>query len=50
MAASPLNVISYNQGGANAESQQAFRIYYQSALGNIKEAVSNGLTSWQAAL
>lgn len=50
VAASPLNVIAYNQGGSSAESQQAFRIYYQSALGNIKEAVSNGLTAWQSAL
>ncbi|KAF6219167.1 hypothetical protein HO133_004992 [Letharia lupina] len=50
VAGSPLNVISYNQGGSSAESQQAFRIYYQSALGNIKEAVSNGLMSWQSAL
>ena len=49
-AGSPLNVVSYNQGGQNAESQQAFRIYYQTTLGNIKEAVSNGLTSWQSAL
>ena len=50
VAASPLNVISYSQGGSSPESQQTFRIYYQSALGNIKEAVSNGLTSWQSAL
>lgn len=50
MAGSPLNVISYNQAGSSPESQQAFRIYYQSALGNIKEAVSDGLSSWQSAL
>ncbi|CAD6575147.1 MAG: hypothetical protein ASARMPRED_007112 [Alectoria sarmentosa] len=50
VTSSPLNVISYSQGGSSAESQQAFRMYYQSAIGNIKEAVSNGLTSWQSAL
>ena len=50
VAASPLNVISYDQGGSTAESQQAFRLYYQTALGNIKEAVSNGMSSWQSAL
>ena len=49
-AGSPLSVITYDQGGSDAESQQALRIYYQSALGNIKEAVSNGLASWQSAL
>ncbi|KAL8726902.1 MAG: hypothetical protein Q9166_006391 [cf. Caloplaca sp. 2 TL-2023] len=47
---SPLNVISYSgKGSGSPKSQQIFRVYYQSVLGNIKEAVSNGLDSWAAA-
>ncbi|KAL8971804.1 MAG: hypothetical protein Q9183_000880 [Haloplaca sp. 2 TL-2023] len=54
VASSPLNVISYNRGdvddgnGGNA-TDQVFRIYYQSVLGNIKEAVSDGPKNWTAA-
>lgn len=44
---SPLNVISYvGNGTGTIESRQVFRVYYQSVLGNIKEAVMNGLGSW----
>ena len=51
MADSPLNVVSYDAGGPGAPAtRQSFRMYYQSALGNIKEAVSDGQTSWEAAL
>ncbi|KAI4238715.1 MAG: hypothetical protein LQ349_000897 [Xanthoria aureola] len=40
---SPLNVVSYS--GPN--NQQIFRVYFQSALGNIKEAVSDrNLDAW----
>ena len=50
MVGSPLNVISYQQNGTGSPaSLQSFRIYYQSAIGNIKEAISNGLASWQSA-
>jgi len=49
MVGSPLNVISYDKEGAgSAVSRQSFRIFYQSLLGNIKQAVSEG-SSWQSA-
>jgi len=50
MEGSPLNVISYDQGGnGTAEDRQIYRVYYQSLLGNIEEALYNGTTGWQAA-
>ncbi|KAL9002016.1 MAG: hypothetical protein Q9188_005033 [Gyalolechia gomerana] len=51
IGASPLNVISHNRTGTGtAESTQVFRVYYQSVLGNIKEAVMSGLnTQWETA-
>lgn len=50
MVDSPLNVISYDRGGnGSAASRQSFRLFYQSAIGNIKEAASDGLTAWQSA-
>ena len=50
MIGSPLNVVSYDLGGSDSGSKrQAFRIYYQSLLGNIKEATSIGSNSWQSA-
>lgn len=48
---SPLNVISYIAGdGTTADSRQFFRVYFQSVLGNIKEAVRRGLGSWETAV
>lgn len=50
LADSPVNVISYDAGGnGDPNTRQSFRVYYQSVIGNIKEAVSSGQTSWQAA-
>ncbi|KAL9030320.1 MAG: hypothetical protein Q9196_001548 [Gyalolechia fulgens] len=51
IGASPLNVISHNRTGTGTvESTQVFRVYYQSVLGNIKEAVMSGLnTQWETA-
>ena len=47
---SPLNVIAYDAGGdGTPESRQSFRIYYQSVIGNIKEAISDGQAAWQDA-
>lgn len=47
VAGSPLNVISYANG--TGDSKQIFRVYYQSVLGNIKEARCKGLGSWSGA-
>ncbi|KAL8735236.1 MAG: hypothetical protein Q9181_002912 [Wetmoreana brouardii] len=48
---SPLNVISYNTNGTGPKAErQVFRVYYQSVLGNIKEAVSRGPDAWSAAV
>ncbi|KAL8823545.1 MAG: hypothetical protein Q9191_005757 [Dirinaria sp. TL-2023a] len=45
---SPLNVISYvNPGNGNPASKQTFRMYFQSAIGNISETVSDALGPWQ---
>ncbi|KAL8691677.1 MAG: hypothetical protein Q9218_003152 [Villophora microphyllina] len=52
VAGSPLNVISYIGNGTSTGSKadrQVFRVYYQSVLGNIKEAVSTGPNKWAAA-
>lgn len=51
VSASPLNVISHNGNSSGTpESAQVFRVYYQSVLGNVKEAVKFGLdTEWSAA-
>ena len=50
LAGSPLNVISYDAGGdGEPDNRQSFRVYYQSVIGNVKEAVSNGQTAWQSA-
>ncbi|KAL9609581.1 MAG: hypothetical protein Q9167_005654, partial [Letrouitia subvulpina] len=50
VAGSPLNLISYDLGGnGDPQSRQGFRIYYQSVLGNIKEAISTGLGTWSPA-
>ncbi|KAL8640301.1 MAG: hypothetical protein Q9228_002766 [Teloschistes exilis] len=52
VAGSPLNVISYMGNDTNTGSKadrQVFRIYYQSVLGNVKEAVSNGSAGWSGA-
>ncbi|KAL9016972.1 MAG: hypothetical protein Q9185_005667 [Variospora sp. 1 TL-2023] len=47
---SPLSVISYVAGdGPIAESKQYFRVYYQSVLGNVKEAIRRGLDQWLSA-
>ncbi|KAL8659346.1 MAG: hypothetical protein Q9202_007170 [Teloschistes flavicans] len=46
---SPLNVISYIGNATSSGPQagrQVFRVYYQSVLGNIKEAVSTGTAAW----
>ncbi|KAL8674315.1 MAG: hypothetical protein Q9168_001308 [Polycauliona sp. 1 TL-2023] len=46
VSGSPLNVISY----AGPNNEQVFRVYYQSVLGNIKEAVSDrNLDAWASA-
>ena len=48
---SPLVIVTYDEGPPESlEQRQAFRIYYQSALGNIKEAVSYHLEPWQNAV
>ncbi|KAI4204300.1 MAG: hypothetical protein LQ350_001280 [Teloschistes chrysophthalmus] len=52
VAGSPLNVISYIGNATNTGSKadrQVFRVYYQSVLGNVKEAVSNGSAGWAGA-
>ncbi|KAL8696219.1 MAG: hypothetical protein Q9224_002912 [Gallowayella concinna] len=50
VSSSPMNVISFtNKSNSDPNKQQIFRIYYQSALGNIKEAVSTGMNTWGAA-
>ena len=50
MVGSPLSVVSYDLRTTDSGSKrQAYRIYYQSLLGNVKEAVANGTTSWQSA-
>lgn len=52
MVGSPLEVLSFsiNGTGANPASNQAFRLFYQSANGNIKQMVCNGtLTPWHDA-
>ncbi|KAL8832951.1 MAG: hypothetical protein Q9170_004632 [Blastenia crenularia] len=46
---SPLNVISYIGNGTTPESKQVFRVYYQSVLGNVKEALMNGTGAWSGA-
>ncbi|KAL8700798.1 MAG: hypothetical protein Q9201_005255 [Fulgogasparrea decipioides] len=44
---SPLNVISYSTNGTGPKAErQVFRVYYQSVLGNIKEAISRGPNAW----
>lgn len=50
LADSPIKVISYDAGGGgDPDSRQSFRVYYQSVIGNVKEAVSSGQASWQNA-
>lgn len=52
VAGSPMNVISYignGTGAGNVDSKQVFRVYYQSVLGNVKEAVCDGLGAWAPA-
>lgn len=48
IADSPLNVISYvNPGTGDPASKQTFRMYFQSAIGNISETISDALGPWQ---
>ena len=53
MAGSPLALVSFTSnrtGGTDPSSQNAFRLYFQSAHGNVKEARNDGgVASWQAA-
>ncbi|KAL6720993.1 hypothetical protein ACLMJK_000093 [Lecanora helva] len=50
-AGSPLAVVSYDEGpGQSPQARQAFRMYFQTANGNVKEAVSFHLEAWQSAL
>ncbi|KAL8710458.1 MAG: hypothetical protein Q9220_004890 [cf. Caloplaca sp. 1 TL-2023] len=50
VAGSPLNAVSYSSNGTgSAASRQRFRLYYQSLLGNIKEAVFDG-NAWGSAV
>ncbi|KAL8948953.1 MAG: hypothetical protein Q9222_004905, partial [Ikaeria aurantiellina] len=50
VAGSPLNAVSYSANGTgSAASRQRFRLYYQSVLGNVKEAVFDGNTWGTAA-
>lgn len=51
MVGSPLNVVSYDEGlGQDVVARQIFRLTYQSAIGNIKEAVSYGMAAWLSAV
>ena len=58
MVDSPLQVVSFSSdavsnsaGGQAPSDSEAYRLYFQSAHGNIKEAVYNGvLAPWQDAL
>ncbi|KAL8819577.1 MAG: hypothetical protein Q9223_002021 [Gallowayella weberi] len=51
VASSPMNVVSFiNKSSSSPEKQQIFRLYYQSVLGNIKEAVSTGVDTWDSAV
>jgi hypothetical protein len=52
MIGSPLAVVTFDEGPTteSPEYRQHFRFYFQSALGNIKEAVSDRLRPWQNAL
>ncbi|KAL2039442.1 hypothetical protein N7G274_007714 [Stereocaulon virgatum] len=52
MIGSPLAVVTYDDGPTteSLEYRQVFRLYFQSALGNIKEAFSEHLNPWQNAL
>ena len=53
MVASPLGLVSYSTnttGGDDPGNEQSFRLYFQSAHGNIKEIAYNGvLSSWSNA-
>ena len=50
MIGSPLCTISYDMGGTNEPAKrQEFRMYFQSLYGNVKEAISQGSSSWQNA-
>lgn len=45
-----MNVISLiNPGHGDLVSQQTFRMYFQSAIGNIKETISDQFGPWQEA-
>lgn len=47
MAGSPLSVVTYDQGpGQSYRGRQAFRVVYQSAIGDIKEAANYHYDPW----
>ena len=53
MVGSPLELVAYTtntSGASDAGSDQAFRLYFQSVHGNVKEATSNNIaTPWTSA-
>lgn len=51
MVGSPLAIVSYDDGpGESPDARQAFRMYFQTANGNVKEAVSEHQEAWMSAL
>ncbi len=51
MVGSPLSVVTYDEGpGESYRARQAFRVVYQSAIGDIKEAVSYHEEPWLVAV